>query len=62
MIREILDLETGSRLTISELYDESGLFLLTKRRGMHVLKKLFNIANNLSPSYLSNIVCPRELP
>ena len=52
------------RSSISDLYNETGWLSLSKRREIHVLKMMFNLANNLSPSYLSNIVPPiiRELP
>ena len=53
-----------ARSSISDLYNETGWLSLSKRRELHFLKMMFNVANNLSPSYLSNIVPPiiKELP
>ena len=52
------------RSSTSDLYSVTGWLSFSKRREIYVLKMMFNIANNLSPSYLSNIVPPiiRELP
>ena len=62
---EAMRVVTGApaRSSISDLYSETGWLSLSKRREIHVLKMMFNVANNLSPSYLSNIVPPiiREL-
>ena len=38
-----------ARLSISDLYNETGWLSLSKRRELHVLKMMFNVANNLSP-------------
>ena len=46
------------------LRDQVFQIYLSKTRKIHVLKMMFNVANNLNPSYLSNIVSPIiiELP
>ena len=53
-----------ARSSIFDLYNKTGWLSLSKRREIHVLKMIFNVANNLSPSYLSNIVPPiiKEIP
>ena len=63
---EAMRVVTGApaRLSISDLYNTTGWLSLSKRRKIHVLKMVINVANNLNPSYLSNTVPPiiRELP
>ena len=63
---EAMRIVTGApaRSSISALYNETGWLSLSKRREIHVLKMMFKVANNLCPSYLSNIVPSiiRELP
>ena len=55
---EVMRIVTGApaRSSISALYNETGWISLSKRREIHVLQMMFKVANNLCPSYLSNIV------
>ena len=58
---EAMRIVTGctKRSNINNLYTECNWQSLSSRRDIHVLKMMYRIINNLTPSYLSNILPPK---